>query len=112
MVDLKAKNGASASGTVSWETVTRLMRERGYPDEEIAELVTAAEPRPITIKEAAEKYRLPVPNLRNWLSRGHLTRLDRVKGPGPGGLVLLNETELELLIVNPPKPGRPPIKHN
>ena len=128
MVDLKQQNGATGNGTVSWETVTRLMRERGYPDEEIAELVTASDAsnaralgpeelvallglpadcgcQPITLKDAALKYDKPRHSLHTWLRRGHLTSLGRIKGPGPGGMTVIDEAQLLHLLSAPPKTG-------
>ncbi len=128
MVDLKAKNGASVAGTVSWETVTRLMRERGYPDEEIAELVTAAYTnksrpiapgelaellglpadcgvQPITLKDAASKYHKSPHTLHTWLRSSHLQVVGRIKGPGPGGMVVIDENELGRVLADPPKRG-------
>ena len=128
MVDLKQQNGATGTGTVSWETVTRLMRERGYPDEEIADLVTAADNdkihpfradelaellglpidcgrQPITLKDAVVKYAKPRQTLHTWLRSSHLQALGRIKGPGPGGLVVIDENELLSLLADPPKTG-------
>ena len=130
MVDLKELNGAvaTATRTVSWETVMRAMRDRGYSDEEIAELVTAADNsksrpfeseelaellglpadcgrQPITLKDAATKYDMRLTSLHNWLQRGHLTTLGRIKGPGPGGMIVIDEGELLHVLADPPKTG-------
>lgn len=77
--------------------------------QEVQEKVaTALQPRLITLKDASEKYGISYQCLSKWVQRGHLSVRDRRKGPGRGGTVLVDESEVAYLKLNPPKPtGRP-----
>ena len=88
--------------------VVAALRDLGYPEEDVRKVVTATEPRPITLTEASEKYGIPRGTLLRWVHFGLLKVIARRKGPGPGGLVIVDEHELQYRIEHPPKPGRPP----
>ncbi len=66
----------------------------------------------ITLKEAAERFDIPVGRLQGWYKSGHLpTHGSRI---GRGGKALLVDIgEVAGLITNPPRPtGRPRKKHS
>ena len=57
---------------------------------------------------AAEEYGVPIWRLRKWVFRGRLAKHGRLIARAPGGGVwLVSRDELALLILNPPKNGRP-----
>lgn len=55
----------------------------------------------LSISEAAERYHIPVPTLRNALQQGH------VKGHKIGKQWVVNSLDIEAYIKNPPRRGRP-----
>jgi len=58
-------------------------------------VTTALKTRPITVREAARKYRLRENLIHLWLHRKHLHAIDRVPFPARGGgKVLIDEAEL------------------
>lgn len=85
------------------------LKGNGLSEETVRTVVTTLEPKPITIEEAAKRYDVPPGTLYWWLHRGHLHEVGRLTFPAPGGgKVLIDEGELQALLRNPPKPGRPP----
>jgi transcriptional regulator with XRE-family HTH domain len=71
----------------------------------------AAEPKLITLVEAAKKYELPYGTVRSWYRRGHLPEKGReVFGTHGGGKILVDEKEVIRLKSQPPARGKPPIK--
>ena len=61
----------------------------------------------ITIAEAMQRWDLPYTTIHTWVRRGRL-KINRCSGHGPGGVILIDPTEVQGLIDNPPKEGRPP----
>ena len=61
--------------------------------------------QPITLKDATVKYARSPQTLHTWVVRGHLHILGRLKGPGPGGMVVIDEDELLQILAEPPKTG-------
>jgi len=58
-------------------------------------VTTALKTRPITVREAARKYRLRENLIHLWLYRKHLHAIDRLPFPARGGgKVLIDEAEL------------------
>ena len=60
----------------------------------------------VTLREAAETYGVKVGRLRNWAQRGHLTPRARMQSPGAPA-ILIRPGDVEEIIANPPKAGRP-----
>jgi excisionase family DNA binding protein len=58
----------------------------------------------LSISEAAERYHIPVPTLRNALQQGHL------KGYKIGKQWVIYPTDIEAYLKNPPRRGRPAKK--
>ena len=62
----------------------------------------------IDLRTAAEKYGCSVGRLRQWVKRGHLLPQGRLKARAPGGgVVLVDASFLQRLLLDPPKNGRP-----
>lgn len=63
----------------------------------------------IDLNTAAEKYGCSIHRLRQWVTRGRLTRMGKLRAPAPGGgVVLVDETCLiQKLGESPNKGGRP-----
>ena len=61
----------------------------------------------IDLPSASDIYRKRLGTLREWVRRGTLTRMGRMKGAAPGGYVVVSIRELEDRLANPPKLGRP-----
>ncbi len=68
-------------------------------------------PVPITVPKATGKYLVTANQIYGWIYRGYLHPISRVKGPGRGGQVVLDENELVHLIENPPLIGRKAKNH-
>lgn len=61
----------------------------------------------LTLSEAALEFGLPKTRLNRWVKRGHLRVVGRRKGPGPGGLLVVERGQLALFLVTPRRVGRP-----
>lgn len=62
----------------------------------------------IDLRTAAEKYGCSVGRLRQWVKRGHLLPQGRLKARAPGGgVVLVDDSLVQRLLLDPPKNGRP-----
>lgn len=82
--------------TYTLAEIENRLRGDGFNEEEANKVVTALEPKPITIRAAAKKYGLREALIRQWLHRGHLHAVDRVKFPAPGGgKILIDEAQLK-----------------
>lgn len=81
------------------------MKAAGASEEMIEQVTTLTEPKLITLEEASETFRIPVPTLHSWRYRGHLA--DKGKARQKGGGVLVDENDVRYLVEHPPKPGRP-----
>ena len=71
-------------------------------------------PNLMTLKEASKHFDLSIGRLRNWIYRGHLpVNEQRRKASAPGGGELLfDPIDVQTLIDNPPRPGRPSTNRN
>ena len=58
----------------------------------------------ITLKEAAERFRITLGRLRTWVRRGHL----KPRARRADGSILVKEKAVEELVKDPPRTGRPP----
>ena len=57
---------------------------------------------------AAKNHGCTVYRLRTWVHKGHLQVQGRLRGPAPGGgLLLVAEDQVRSRLANPPKNGRP-----
>ena len=84
------------------------MKAAGLSEETIDQVATLTEPKLITIKDASEKFGIPISTIHHWRQKGHLTDRGGIRHPGTGGRkVLVDEADIVYLIDNPPKPGRP-----
>jgi len=63
----------------------------------------------LTTYEAAEKYRVPIRTLRQWLKNKAITRRF-AKISKSRSIYLIDEVSLKKYLKNRPKPGRPPAK--
>ncbi len=63
----------------------------------------------IDLATAAKNHGCTVHRLRTWVHKGHLQVQGRLRGPAPGGgLLLVAEEQVKSRLANPPKNGRPP----
>ena len=71
-------------------------------------------PNLMTLKEASKHFDLSIGRLRHWIYRGHLPISEqRRKASAPGGGELLfDPIDVQTLIDNPPRPGRPSTNRN
>ena len=103
-------NGAriSTNGRMVQErAVVEAMREVGIEEDKIDKtMVTVAEPKLITLEEAAGIARRTYCTLQRWLRGGYLREYGREKFPARGGgKVLVSLEEVWYLAENPPRPG-------
>ncbi len=85
------------------------LRSDGFNAEEAERVVTTLEPKPITIQQASDEFGIPKGTLGRWIHIGHLTPVGRVKFPARGGgKVLVDRAQVEEMVRNPPRNGRPP----
>ena len=103
-------NGAriSANGRMVQEcAVVEAMREVGIEEDKVDKtMVTVAEPKLITLEEAAGIARRTYYTLQRWLRGGYLREYGREKFPARGGgKVLVSLEEVWYLAENPPRPG-------
>lgn len=101
--------------------VVRFLGNEGVGEEVVRKLVTATQlmqspdgqlpliPRDlITLAEASGRFSISVGALRNWVTRGRLEIRGREQFRARGGgKILIDATDVENLIQNPPRPGRP-----
>jgi len=90
--------------------IRRQLMENGHSEEESKRVVNAIQPppKPITIEAAAKKKQCSWERIRKWVQRGHLDKIGVQRNGQPGRRrVLIDEHELDALIANPPKTGRP-----
>ena len=65
----------------------------------------------IDLNTAAEKYGCSIHRLRQWVTRGRLPRMGKLRAPAPGGgVVLVDETCLIQKLREPPNRGGRPRK--
>ena len=113
-----AENGATVqnvydpTGRIITARWVEAMRLAGLPQEKITEVLNGAVTRPedlITAKEAEADPEIGVPasTINTWKAAKHLEGKGRRKGPGPGGVVLYDPTDIKALRDSPPKMGRP-----
>jgi excisionase family DNA binding protein len=85
------------------------LRGNGFSEEQVDQVVTTLGPKPITIEEASEEFDIPQGTLYSWLRRRHLVPLGRIRFPARGGgKVLIDRNQVEELLRDPPRTGRPP----
>ena len=114
MVDSSHTNGAVATpaGSVSWRTVLEAMRATGIQEQEISQVVTAAEPKPINTTRAAEIAGKAEDVIRTWIQRHHLDVVGYEEHrPTQGGRIrrpLVDEGQLRAFLLQLRRPGRPP----
>ena len=109
MVNSKSRAQENGIADDRW---TRAMRSAGVSEETITTVIEAIQPKVddlVTLEEAQGQFPVSYGMLNSWVSRGHLTVRGRVRFPAPGGgKVLVDPNDVEYLIENPPKQGRPP----
>ena len=63
----------------------------------------------LTFITAASELHVPLDRLRGWRKAGHLSPVARIRGDqSGGGVFLFRRQDIERLIQNPPRRGRPP----
>ena len=92
---------------VQERAVVEAMREVGIEEDKIDKtMVTVAEPKLITLEEAAGIARRTYRTLQRWLRGGYLREYGREKFPARGGgKVLVSLEEVLYLAETPPRPG-------
>ena len=62
----------------------------------------------IPLGDASRKYGCPIHRLRNWVYRGHLNEMGRIKGTARGGgYTLILEAQLQARVNSPTNMDRP-----
>ncbi len=84
------------------------LRARQIPDDVIQMVADTLAPKPIALPVAAKKHGIPDRTIHTWVRRGHVRRYGYQRGPGPKGILIIDEGDVIRLKHHPPRPGRPP----
>ena len=109
-----AEAGILRSGSTAKNNVTLLDRDAvaAYFNRHATRDVPVLDELPetlIDLSTARKKYGLGRQRFYNWINRGHLEVLGRLRAPARGGgYLVVSKAALERLVANPPRKGRSP----